>query len=65
MSKVYDQLHEAVQSGRSDMIGAAIEDWLDGISTSQELHDVIATQTSTKKPGEASTTQANSVIGVG
>ena len=63
MSKTYDQLHEAAKSGRSDMIGAAVEDWLNGVSTTEELHDIVATQTCTPKSGEASTPQANSATG--
>jgi hypothetical protein len=45
MSKVYDQLHEAAQSGRSDVIGRAVEDWLNGVSTSEELADVVSAET--------------------
>ena len=45
MSKVYDQLHEAAKSGRSDVIGAAIEDWLDGMSTTEELTAVVSAGT--------------------
>ena len=42
---IREGLHEAIQSGRSDKIGEAVQDWLDGCSTSEELTDIVSAET--------------------
>lgn len=64
MSTAYSILRQAIQTERSDEIERAVKDWLSGLSTTEELHDVVAAHICTPKPDEPSTTQAISAKGV-
>ena len=50
MTTIREELHEAIQTGRSDRIAEAVDRWMVGTLTDTELADMAACESTDSQP---------------